>query len=66
MRASENVNPPFFTPSRLGRYVMWTLADLKDTTVNLFLFGSAYETLLSSAEGSVVALLNPAMLKVCI
>ncbi|XP_028040502.1 protein MCM10 homolog [Bombyx mandarina] len=47
-----------------SQFIIWTLSDLKDDmkTVSIFLFRKAYNELWKTAEGTVVAVLNPNVL----
>lgn len=47
-----------------NNFIIWTLSDLKDDlkTVSMFLFRKAYNDLWKTAEGTVVAVLNPNVL----
>lgn len=45
-----------------GSFMVWSLSDLNDTELGVFLFGEAYEVHWKQMEGSVVAVLNAALL----
>ncbi|GAB9468994.1 Mcm10-like protein [Globisporangium polare] len=45
-----------------GSFMVWSLSDLSGTELGVFLFGEAYETHWKEMEGSVVAVLNAALL----
>ncbi|KAG4073569.1 hypothetical protein HA402_000793 [Bradysia odoriphaga] len=49
------------TSKKGAQYVIWTLSDLRGEikTISLFLFKNAYKQLWKTAEGMVVAVLNP-------
>jgi DNA polymerase III alpha subunit len=46
-----------------SKFVIFTLSDLQDTRVNLMLFESAFKQHWTEMVGSVVAILNPEILK---
>ncbi|KAF1332792.1 Mcm10-like protein, partial [Globisporangium splendens] len=45
-----------------GSFMVWSLSDLNDTELGVFLFGDAYEAHWKEIEGSIVAVLNAALL----
>lgn len=45
-----------------GSFMVWSISDLNDTELGVFLFGDAYEGHWKEIEGSIVAVLNATML----
>lgn len=54
---------PVTTSNAGSQYVIWRLSDLKGEmkTVSLFLFKSAYKELWKTAQGMIIAVLNPSV-----
>lgn len=54
---------PAQTSNGGAQYVIWRLSDLKDDikTVSLFLFKSAFKELWKTAQGMIIAVLNPSV-----
>ncbi|XP_055597577.1 protein MCM10 homolog [Uranotaenia lowii] len=56
---------PTKTTSKGGQFAIWKLSDLHGDikTISLFLFSQAYKDLWKTAEGMVIAILNPGVLE---